>query len=754
MALPELKVMGDPNNHDPQTHTIILGKADFVDDHLPGGKLFAAGKHATITHGTIVSIDTSAAMALTGVKGIITYEDAPNLFSQEILYWGQPVAAIAADDWYTAQRAINLIDVTYEELPAVIDPDDPRVDTVLSGRRADSNWAESTFDRGDITVGMAESPVQFEHTTGWTTTYQHSPVEQYSALAYWDGDHVYVYQSSQNLHGNKNAVVNYLEMPANKVHVYARYCGGGHGARLSNWESGVAAVMSRKLGGVPVSFKMTKKHSMLFSIRQHDHKAIYKLGAKEDGSIMAADVQYWTNGTGASINTTFRTTWNIPHVRWRGQGAYINVPNRGAWRCVSDPPHAANWSKAFTALAAEIDMNPYELLKKNILPEDAPDLDPPNRYFGCKEEEEILDTVAEASGFNNKWHRPAENNVMADGRLHGIGIHCHHDSHGSVNGQSYGGIIMMQPDGTALVSNGNTKPHNAPTEMRHIVAEAMGMKYDDVITGSWGDTDTTQPSGSHGGSANTGRAGSVFVRTAEDCLAKLFAAAITKAPLRDIAGITVDDLASENSEIFYKPDPTQRITFRQAMSGTPPITGVGNGWRSDRDTPGDGLQRELNGLPVGTAVTCSSAAGAVAEVAVDPETGEVEILGYWNGVGTGRIVFYHGVMSQLGAGIEQQLNQALYYGDIYDPLTGAVVGSQYTEAQLLTTMDMKPSRHHLYPIEGDDYGAPLGAHGIGEPCVGSYVAILNAIYNATGVWVDQDHGAHNPDRILKALGKA
>jgi len=399
-------------------------------------------------------------------------------------------------------------------------------------------------------------------------------------------------------------------------------------------------------------------------------------------------------------------------------------------------------------------MNPYDLMKKNIQPQDAPALDGTQRYWGCKEEEEILDTVAEASDFVAKWHRPGQNNVMSDGRLHGIAIHCHHDSHGSVNGTSYAGLILMQPDGTCLVSNGNTHPHPAPTEMRHIVAEAMGMNYDDVITGTWGDTDTTLPSGSHGGSANTGRAGSVFVRTAMDCRAKIFAAAIEKEPFSGITGITIDDLDAENSEIFYKPDPTIRMTYRTAMTGTPPIAGFGNGWSSSGTNPGDGLQRERWGQPVGTRVNANSAAGAVAEVAVDPETGEVEILGLWNGVGCGRVVFHHGVMSQLAAGAEQLIDQALFYGDIYDPNTGALIGSQYTESQFATTMDCKPSRHSLHPIEGDDHAGPFGAHGIGEPCVGSYAAVVSAIHNAIGAWVDQDHGAHNPDRVLKAMGKA
>jgi CO/xanthine dehydrogenase Mo-binding subunit len=313
----------------------------------------------------------------------------------------------------------------------------------------------------------------------------------------------------------------------------------------------------------------------------------------------------------------------------------------------------------------------------------------------------------------------------------------------------------MQPDGTALISAGCTKPHNSPTLLVHFTAETMGMKYEDVFVGDWGNSDITLNSGSHGGSAFTGAGGSAFVSAARDCRAKLFAIALTRTPFKEISGITIDALDAKDSEIFYKQDPTKRMTYRTVMNGIPPIAGYGTGWAAaGGGTGGGGLQRPLHGFPVGTPVNAQSAAASVCEVAVDPDTGEVEILGHWNATGTGRIVFYEGVMSQFGSGTELQICQALYYGDVYDHATGAVISSQFTESQLPTTMDIRPSLHKFYPVEGDDHSAPLGAHGIGEPVVGSYACIISAIYNATGKWVDPDHGACNPDKILKAMGKA
>jgi len=757
MALPQFKILGNPDTYDEKTYPILLGKAQFTEDYLAGKKLWGACKHATIAHANIRSIDASKALQVPGIKAVLTYEDCPQIFSREVLFWGQPIVGIVADDWYKAQRAINLIDVDYEELPAITDPDEAfsKGDAApLSGKRAESNIAIANHDRGNIENAVAQADLTVSYDQYWTTTHQHGPIEQYQATAYWLNDHCYVYQSSQACHGNQIAVVNYLETTANKVHCISRHAGTGHGARLSNWESGVAAYMSKAVNGAPVHFKCSKKHSMLFRIRQHDHRSKYTWSVKNDGTILGADVEYYTNGTGAGINTVFQHTWNIPNVRWRGKGAYINVPDRGAWRCVSDPPNGVQVSTALDKLAAELDMNPYELRKKNIMPVDMPALDPPNYYFAAKEVNECFETVAQESGYLSKWHKPGENNVMDDGRLHGIGIHCHHDSHGSVAAASNAALVLMKADGTCVISVGCTGIHNTTAQSKHFVAEVMGLKFEHVSVGDWANTDVTLDTGRHGGSTFTG-AQSTFVTASLDARAKVFAIALTKAPFKDIAGITVDDLDAEDSEIFYTKDPSQRMSYRTAMSGAPGIAGYGIGWAAaGGGHAGGGLQRSIHGLPVGTKVNTTSGCASVVEVAVDPETGEVEVLGHWNAVGTGRVVFRKGVLNQIGSGSELQICQALYYGDVYDPLTGAVISSQYTEAQLPTTLDCKPSRHTLLPVEGDDHAGPLGAHGIGEPCVGSYACIMTAIFNATGKWVDTDHGAANPDRVLKALGKA
>ena len=333
MTLPVFNVAGKPGNLDKQSYAVLTGKLEFSADRLPGTKLFGAIKHATVTHAKIKSIDITAAMKEPGVKAIITYKEAATVFNPTILYWGQPVAGIVADDWYAALRAVNQINVTYDVLPAIVDPDEAlKPGAVLSGKRADTNIAESSFTRGDINVGLQAAEVTLETTQPWTVTNQHNQVENHEAVAWWINDHVYVYQASQNPHGIKSGVVNYLQIPFDKCHCFARGTGGGHGDRSGQWEAGCAAFMSKAVNGAPVFFKTTRKHHMLAWIRQHDHRSVYKLGAKKDGTLTALDAQHFANGTGAGMPTVWRVTYKIPNVRWAGKGIYINVPDRGAWR--------------------------------------------------------------------------------------------------------------------------------------------------------------------------------------------------------------------------------------------------------------------------------------------------------------------------------------------------------------------------------------------------------------------------------------
>ena len=766
MALPVLNVIGDIKNHDQVAYRVVTGKCDFSVDRLPGQKFYGAIKLSTIANGSIKSIDSTKALAEPGVKGVITYKDCPS-WRQGIFQWGQEVAAVVADDPATARRAATLIDVVYDVGVAVIDPDEAmKTGSALAGIRPDTNIANvGTVTRGDVAAGMVKADVVLDTTFGYSTSYSHNCSEPHSAIAWWVGDDVHFWETTQDIHGARAGFVNTMGMAATKVHAFNHFTGTGHGDKTGAFLAAPAALLSKLfVNGAPVQIVNTRKENILCYTRQFATRSAIKLGAKKDGTLTAVDAQFYSDAgrnagaPQAGIPFGLRTTYTIPDAKFNVVSIVTNTPQRGYWRCVNDPPGAVNYDSALDKLAEKLDMNPYDLRMKNIRPLDAPDLDAPYNIWGNGGAgggvKMCFEKVYSESGYASKWHKP-NTRTLADGRMHGIAITGHLDSHGAVMGLSRGGIVIMTPDGKCQVNVGGVRAcEGGPTVCVHVVAEVLGMNYADVCLGEWGVTDVSLTAGMQAGSGFTGGAGSAFYNTAMDLRKQLFAYAITKAGLKEIVGITVADLDAKNSEVFYTKDPTKKLTYRQVMAGTPPTAGRGNGWNAGTTAPGQGLQRERAGKLVGTGVNTNGGAAACVEVAVDLETGEVEVTGMWNAVDTGRTIFKTGAIKEMNSGCELIVSQAFFMGDMYDWLTGALIGTQFTESQMPTTMDMKTEKFNVYDIESDDYAGPFGAHGIGEPCVTNYSAIFNAIFNATGKWVDPDKGAVTPAKVLKALGKA
>ncbi len=755
MALPELKVIGKSENHDKVGHLVASCKADFASDRLPLVKYYAASKGATVMRGVVKNVDASRALDLPGVIAVVTHEDIP-IWNEAIFWWGQEVAGVIAEDPQTARYALTLIDVEYEERPGIYDPDESMRDGApLIGVRPDSNYAVVTdLKRGDLEEGMASADVVLETNQDWTNTFQHNCMEAHQSLAWWVGDHVYCWIPSQHVFGAKNAIVNGLGLPANKVHVYTRFTGTGHGDKAGDIFTAATATMSKIVGGAPVLFEKGRYGSMLQHGRQFDLKSEIKWGANSDGKIVAVDAKFFGNGgvhTWAPVGNVhfgLRTTYDIPNANFQVTSVNTNTPGRSYWRCVNDPPGAANYDPALFKLAEKLDMDPYDVVMKNLLPDDAPDLDPPNRVWGGRMLKDMFEWCHQASGYANKYHKPGTK-PLDDGRLHGIAITGHMDSHGGVNGAGRGAIVTMLPDGRCFANVGGARGcEGGPTICCHVVAEALGMKYEDVGLGRWGDTDTALDAGIQAGSTFTAGAGGAFYSAAMDLRKKLFEYAITKDGFRDIEGITPEDLDAEDSEVFYKGDTSIRLTYRQVMAGTPPTAGSGNGWGSTLRS------RSVGGVPIGEPCNSNGSACTAVEVAVDTDTGEVEVTGMWNAVDTGRTIFKQGTDKEMWSGIELMLWQALLAGDVYDPATSACLSTQWTESMMITPLDFKGENFVAQDFESDDAAGPYGAHGIGEPCVTNYSAILCAIHNATGKWVDMNHGPCTPDVILKSLGKA
>jgi CO/xanthine dehydrogenase Mo-binding subunit len=729
----DLKVIGKPENKDKQSHAVVTGKLDFSADILPGKKLYCRMIGAPYAHAKITSIDFNKL--------------APAGLSEEIFYAGQEVACVAATEHSIAEAALQLIDVEYEQLPFVLDPEDAMAPGApLTGVQADTNVTTVELLRGDIDgpTGFAAADVIFETSFGWTGWWQHNTMEPKSATAWWEGDHLYTQCSSQNVFAARAAVAQFMGIPLSHHHCVSHGTGCGYGDKhffstvIICQEHAYAAELSRLAGGKPVEFQFNRHENFINASHQFQGKGEFKFGCKNDGTLVAMDCTFYSDdnassfGFGGGSSFPIRSTYNCPNGRFTTVIIKTNKPRTGAWRCVADPPGNYTTQLAIDALAEELGMDPLEFRLKNIVTADMPHQDSgliyaSNGILECHQE------PATAIGWASKWHAPGAR-TLPDGRLHGIGMSASVDSHGQMSG-AVGAIVNLTADGRAYISSGITRAGGGTnTAHAHIVAETLGLTYDQV-SAVQGDTDVMSDGGGQGGSTRTITTGAAFQRAAEDALDQLYHRAENQggvAPFRAEGGKVIDSTDAE-------------WEFSSIAAAGGQIVGRGYTWPKQ-------LQREHLGFPVGTPCEVRGVCGAVCEVAVDPDTGEVEILEYYNCDDMGRAIFRQGCMNQILGGLEIEIGQAMYFEQVLDPTTGNTLNANGLEGKWPTSLDHDGTNEHAIIVETDDACGPYGCKGLGEPALNSFGAIGNAVHNATGVWV-RDLPI-TPQKILKALGKA
>ncbi len=829
----DFKVLGNPDVHDQSGKEIVLGKTDFAADHFTGHKYFGALKSSTIMKGTIKSIDTSEAMKIPGVKAVITYEDLPLLWSPTITRYGQEVAGVVADNFYTAVRATQAVKIEYEEATdGVFDPD-----VAMIGKDADGNPVSSGIVPGNIMPvitlyrnpdmiegvgadpGFELSDYVKEYKFPWSNSYTHNCLEAHQTLAWWIGDDMYFYTGTQDINYIKSYIVLAKYMPgypSNKIHGVTHFNCGGYGGKSLDCLVPQALAMSKKVGGYPVLCKNTRQQNNMNRGRTFACTSTIKLGVKKVGNdfkFEACDAKFYSDGGHntatpcGDVHWGLRTTYTIPYATMKTHLVFTNSTTRHYWRCVNDPPGAMNYDTAIEKLAYDLrdDMGykgtPYDLRVSNMRTQEMGDQDFGNsgvsnyyayglhysKYWGAFAIKDLYEKAYEASGYKTKWHDAHTKTVddlyhNGDTRWHGIAITGHHDSHGVINGGSQrGGIIRAHDDGTFTVLTGSARGCSGGTTVCcNVVAEVLGVSADKVKLGDWGNTDTTLPGGVQAGSSHTVSISTTFYNTAVLLRWKIFNAAMAHPTFYGQA-TSVDDFDVEDGVIFLKKNPEVRAPYATILAKNAAIAASSNGWEIEETYTGMGpmlgkftgyyaetenntdqfgrirggaWRSKGNYLKRGDYVTCNGAAAAACEVAVDPETGEVEILHYWNVVDAGTVMFRKGAEKEIAAGAECAHNMAFFFGDIYDEKYGKLLSTQYTEAMMPTYMDMKTEDHDLILYESRDVGGPFGCHGIAEPCVTNYVSVFLAIYNAIGVWINPEKGNIGPDRVLKSIKRA
>lgn len=721
----------------------VTGQAKYTGDIELPGMLVARLLRTTHAHARIVSIDTSKAEALQGVKAVITHKDAPKVqiwghrhfvLNDRVRFAGEVVAAVAAVDADTADKALKLITVQYEVLPFVLDPEEalkPGAPMLFP----DGNQEGQTrvLNRGNIEQGLKESDKVIERTYHCPTMWSGS-MEPHAAIAQWEGNRLTLWASTQSpfrVHNNMTAQFN---LPDSNVRIIATYIGGGFGTKSSpHVDETIAALLARKAGR-PVKVQYSREEEILDSNTRFETRMYTRVGVKNDMTLHALDVRCYTN-LGAyhtrlgGLGNQSTHVYKIPHVRTQQYRVHTNLPNTGPTRGVGDPQETFGIESLMDEIAHEMGWDPVAFRLKNIKRNG----DPIARGGAGTEDgrliTQVMDRCIEEGAAKIGWaRRTAGPGAGQTGpRVRGIGVAI--TERGGGGGQA-GASVKVNLDGTVVVFYSSTDiGTGSRTTLPMIAAEVLGIPLSAVRAVS-GDTEMAPYDGGSQGNRTLQSTGRAVLAGASDCLRQILEAA---APMLKA---TPDALEMRDATIRVKGEPQRSVPLREVMQ------------RRGRSVVGDGSIAQAQ---TGTNVERTTAAHFV-EVEVDKETGKFRILRYIAAHDVGRPINLTIVENQLEGGSIQGLALAQAEEMRFDPKTGRCLNANFLDLKPPTMLDFDPRVIEAVVIPNEGQTGPYGAKGLGEnPCHPGMAAVANAIYNAIGIRLREV--PFTRAAILKALGE-
>lgn len=729
-------------------------------------------------HAKIVSIDTSAAEKLPGVKAVLTHKDVPQraftpvyfvpakaesmvqdfmVMTDRVRWAGQPVAAVAAVTPEIAESALDLIDVEYEELPAVFDPDEAmQEDAPQLHENAPGNIAKNpSMSIGDLDAGFEEADYVFEGT--YETQRVHTCYME-PRVCVVDSDtrgRIKILSSMQHGFGLREKLAYALDIPESHVNVIKpEYIGGGFGGKLDmGFIEPIAALLSLKTGR-PVRAEQTRGEDFISTTR-NPIKVHLKTGVKKDGTFTARYIKsvldcgaHATHGSEViMVHGLYGTffPWTCPNQTWEGFTVYTNNIIGGGYRGYGAPQGCFAVESQNDEICEELGLDPVEFRLKNTRREGDPHPVLPGHYLNTYRLNECLEKGAERFGFNNR--QPAGSSEGT--RKRGMGFACHPLWVSGCVGfpdiyEHSGAVVKLNRDGTAdVVSSCVDIGSGQITMLTQAVAEELGLSAESVKL-VYADTDTAPFDAPTHASRATYSAGTAVKAAAVAAKERLFQAAAA------VMEANQEDLILEEGMVMVKGDP------RSAIAMTEIIARAESPFIQMTDEGPQPTSIAEKGTIIGTASMAppsnpSPCAAEFVEVEVDTDTGEVKVLRVVYAHDIGRLFHPKSAEGQVEGGFQQGMGYALMEDIVFDQETGACLSGDFLDYKIPTAVEMPRSIESIF-IESDEKTGPFGAKSLSECCIiVPAPAIANAIYNAIGVRIKDL--PITPEKILKALGK-
>jgi len=733
----------------------LTGRGRFIDDINLEGQAHAVVLRSVYAHARIKGIDAAAARAHPGVLLVVTGEDWARegfghiptrsgvrknrdgsdfkepprhcLALDRVRYVGEPVALVVAESALIATEAVEMIDVDYEPLDAVTDP----VKALAEG--APLLWDDIPdnlcvdWEIGDEAVTaaafeVADHVVTLELINNRVTAV---PIEPRGAIARYDAetDGYLLINATQNVHANRDIFADkVLHIPAAKLHHVAPDVGGGFGVKNGVYGEPALLLHAAKRLGRPVKWINTRSESFLSDTHGRDQVNKVQIALDADGTFRALRAETVGNlgaycatigpftATGGSARTQ-GGPYAFPTLYYRGRAVFTNTAPMDPYRGAGRPEASFQIERMVEYAARELGLDPVAVRRKNLIPSDAlPMKSPTGLDIDCGNFPEVFERtlkLADHAGFAARAEAS-----RARGRLRGFAIAPYMECTGG-GPKEYAGVTFHEDGTVELAVGSQSTGMGHETSMSQILAARLGLDVESIRY-IQGDTDATPIGAGHGGSRNLEVGGSAVTQAAGEVIEK------AKAVAAHLFGTAPENLRFEDGA-FVEPGTNHSATMAEVIAASFDPARLPEGLAPGCLNTGTTFERQVISIPNG----CHAA-----EVEVDPETGAVELVGYWVVDDFGPIVNPLLADGQVMGGVAQGIGQALLEQAVYDAESGQLVTGSLTD-YALPRADTIPPITIAYYEDAPTAKNPLGVKGAGEAgCCGAPPAVVNAVLDA------------------------
>ncbi|MGA3334738.1 MAG: xanthine dehydrogenase family protein molybdopterin-binding subunit [Terracidiphilus sp.] len=790
----------------------VTGRAKFAEDFRAEGMLFCRLVLSPMPHARVKRIHAEKALAMPGVKGILTPAEVPGhadyindngttikadkwselALADEPMYQGEPILAVAAVDELACAEAIEKIEIEMEPLPFATDPLESLRPGSSNAReegnvwvRPDSGrgpeklavlkWTEEDFaaekegrmpmghapdewSYGDLDSGFKNAALVLDETF-LTPDVSHQCLEPRTTMAYWQNGKLFLYTGTQSTFQTIAAIARWMHMDEDKIVFISEYTGGGFGSKITGALTLVIpALLSKKLNA-PVMMRVSREEEHFIGRARPGIRARTKVGFAKDGRITAVDMflvsdagSYGSGGDGGSCGSIASLLYQPPAMRWRNVTMATNTPPRSAQSAPGGMQAIAIMEPILAKAARQLGVDQVALRRANC-PEGKAEYGPPNRegkraYVTSCFLKQALDLGAEQF----KWQeRVAQQPKRMGAKVRGLGVSLS-TFHGGSTG--FDGLIVITPEGRVQIQSGiGNLGTEALIDVHRAAAEVLDVPWDacDIV---WGDTSKHFPYTCASGGSQTVHA---MTRAAHavglECVQRL------KEVAAKSLGGQPDNYEVANLRVFRKGGGAG-MSFAEAARQAIKLGGIYDGHDVNPDV--NKATKQSVAALAGQGLVASakdkyphdgdsySYLACFAEVEADVETGVYRIVDYLGYADVGTVLHPAALGGQILGRSTLGIGHAIGQKWVIDPEYGATVAKRFYQNKPPTILDV-PVNMKWNALNIPDPETPVGARGCGEPPVGGGCAsILNALSDALGDEIFQ-RAPVNADTILTSL---